>query len=199
MTTDLSFLLANNPYAIEFFGLDESIDILCSSLASPQLIATLLQLSKCTRLKLWKFLTDPKICGSIWLEEFGKQLYTYHEKRPSLEVNYWDGHPCFIPSVSKILRTDMYHLCNIIIFENGAEKDKIDVAVACYQVCFDKGKIAYPGWRCVRNVPTSNVFQWYFVAQALTLCMTKKIVINAQTRYDSEEPIVSNDTELFIK
>lgn len=198
MTTDLSFL-ANNPYAIEFFNLDESIGILCSSLASPQLIATLLQLSKCTRLKLWKFLTDPNRCNYEWRKEFYEQLYKYQDKHPSLEITYWNNHPCFISSVSKVLLTNMYHLCNIIIFEDSVNNGKVDVAVACYQFCFDKGKIAYPGWRCIRNVPTSNVFQWYFVAQALTLCMNKMIVINAQTRYDSEEPIVSNDIELFIK
>ena len=135
----------------------------------------------------------------MWLEEFGKQLYTYHEKRPSLEVNYWNNHPCFIPSVSKVLRTDMYHLCNIIAFEDSSNNGKIDVAVACYQTCFDGGKYSFPGWRCFRNVPTRDVFQWYFVAQALTLRVNKMIVVNAQTRYDSEEPIVSNDTELFIK
>lgn len=201
MMTDLP-LLANNPYAINFFALDESIGILCSSLASPQLIATLLQLSKCTRRKLWKFLTDPKRSNFAWREEFYKRLYKYHKKRPSMELRYWSGHPCFIESVYKDFSTDAYHLCNILLFANtnGYNGGLVDVAISCYQTCFDGGKYAFPSWKCIRNVSTTdNIFQWYFVAQALTLCMNKEIVVNAQTRYDSEEPIVSNDIELFIK
>jgi hypothetical protein len=190
-------LVEDCPFTIEFFKLKESIGLLCSSLASPAIIAKLIQLSKYVRYLVWNFLTDPDVCNRVWREEFYKELYKYRDKRSKLELTYWNLHPIFAP-FGGTFPYDRYYVSNILISGNPLPDNKIDLLMGCYVTCIEGGAVSYPSWRYIKNIPAENCFHWYFVTQALTFNMNRMILHNSKTRWWAKEHIVSNDNELFI-
>ena len=189
-----------------FFKLDEAIEILCCSSPHPAFIATLIQLSKVTRRYVWDFLIDQDKCTQLWYDEFSKQLWSYKDLRPLREVTYFNLHPVFVIGKGKF-QSDRYHIGKVLVkpplwWMNNGEKITLatvegDVLVGgCYSY-FPDAKISYPGWDLMTRIKWETLFEWYFVACALTLRIDRMVTQNALNRW-KEDPITPHDTTLYI-
>jgi len=171
--------------------------MLCRSLPSPSLVATLLQLSKRTRRMVWQFLSDPDRCTTEWCNAFSTQLWHYRDSRNTQTVTYYSMHPTFFSPVGKYATAESYKLGKILVDTPRACVEETDVLVAGYYHCEPDAKCSWPGWLLVKNAVTADFFEWYVVASALSLRMDRMVVYVGHIRWDGMD-IVPNDAALYM-
>ena len=188
-------LLANAVHF--FFTLAESIEILCRAIPVPFFLATLLQLSKRTRFRVWQFLSDPSKCEMAWHTRFYRHLWLHRDSAFRGLLNTHNMHPVFVlsPQIPRFA-DEQYHLANILVDSDVGSIVQC-MLISRWESNITDGKMSYPVWTFQRNVSLNGAMSWYFVAQAPTLGWNRMIVHNASTR-GTTEPIVTQDTELFM-
>lgn len=189
------------PSSIAFFEIEDAIEILCSSNAhSPAFIALLLQLSKRVRRKVWHFLTDHNKCTPLWHKDFCAALWLFREKRPNVSVSYCNMHPVFVVPVPNSYKEnwhkeERYHIGKVLI--DRRRKVSADMMIGGFYTYIMDTELRFPGWEMSHDVPLSSVFEWYFVASALAICIDRMVLHNALVRW-KDAPIVPNDKTLYI-
>ena len=176
-----------------FFQLDEAVEMLMAS-SSPLFIATLLQLSKKIRLHVWQFLIDYDKCNFKWVDDFSAALWKYRKKRPKHEVTYYNLHPCFM--ISNQFKPKVYHIAKILI--DCTKTELTDVLVGGNYAYIKGTTESYPGWEVEHNIELYTLFEWYFVACALSIRIDKMVLHNALNRY-KDVPMIPHDETLCIK
>lgn len=176
----------------DFFKLKESIEMLLV-LPCPKLVAKLLQLSKTTRYLIWQFFVNYNMCKDKWLDLFLKNLWLYKNSSPRIPVETNNLYPTFvIPGDKRNMTPNKYYLCKML---HSKEILTINVLIGEFFLYFKESKISVPGWEMCNDIPTLELFEWYFIASALTIRLDKMIVLNASLRW--ERPILNKDINLL--
>ena len=181
---------------IKFFGMAESIEMICVSSPSPILLTTLLKISKRTRKLIWNYLIDYNQCTKAWCDIFLKELYEIRIMRPKNNVVYNSLHPTFV--VPKVrFSSDNYYIGKIVINKYKIEFGEADVLIGEYYSHDVRDELSYPGWELDINLKISDFFEWYFVALALSIRLDRMIIYN-DLRRGLDGGIVQHDTTLYI-
>lgn len=156
-----------------FFDLDECIEILCLPVPSPRFIAQLLQLSKRTRLLVWRFLINPEKGLHEWVEDFCHSLWQDTNKGPCkpIELDYAQ-YPVFVSPGLLPKEEETYYVGQMVY------KPKDMYLVADIFKCPDLPVTRYKYYmkRTIRkHIPVGRVFNWFIVARALDIRCSRMI------------------------
>jgi hypothetical protein len=184
---------------VEFFALEESVELLCASLPSLTLLINFLRLSKIMRYRVWIFLSDPVKCSSDWCELLCSEIFSYHKigwvgkNRPM----YYNMHPVFILGRENLIK-EKYYLGRLIINDEGNNDDNDDAVLAVFNPTLGVKSKYFLSWDIYRDIPRSDMIEWYLVASALALRADKIICKDSQFRWHPEKMLVPSDDFLFI-
>lgn len=202
-------MLRNRPLEISeagrtFFSMAEAIGMLCTALASPALVAKLLQLSKESRARVWNFLschTEAEETAQLeWLYRFCDALREWPVDPLSISCNMTTGgktfycdHPFFVKSpklpsseiaLGRMKRIQASHATPL-------------VEVACSRIV-DDNFMPFVCWVLVDDVDLLAQRQWYFVGRALALRFDRTAVACSERLYKRRYILRPDDESLLF-